>query len=183
MPKRAIVVLAEGFEEIEAVTAIDVLRRAGDGVTVASLGGREVEGAHGMSLQVNARISDILETPDAVVLPGGMPGSKNLGASEAVRKLTLDVHAAGGVCAAICAAPAFTLAPWGLLDKRKATCYPSFEKEFPPTVRHVETPVAVDGRVVTSRAPGTALPFALALVALLVDQATADKLRAGMLVG
>ncbi len=183
MTRRAIVVLANGFEEIEAVTPIDVLRRAGVGVTVAGLDAREVEGAHGVVYRANTLVSDIIQTPDAIILPGGMPGSANLGRSNELKRIVLDVKSSNGICAAICAAPALTLGKWGILDNIRATCYPSFEKEFPATTIFSEERVVVDGNVVTSRGPGTAFDFALALTELLVDKGTADKLRQGMLLG
>ncbi len=135
MSEQVVVVLAPGFEEIEAVTPIDVLRRAGVDVVVAGVGSTAVQGAHGVTYQCDTAIEDILTTPRAIVLPGGLPGSENLGKSGAVKDLTLKVHKSGGICAAICAAPALTFAKFGLLDDRTATCYPTFEKEFDPRTK------------------------------------------------
>lgn len=183
MGKRAVVVLAPGFEEIEAVTQIDVLRRAGVTVIVTGITTPAAEGAHGLSVEVDETITDVTDTPDAVIFPGGMPGAKYLGESEECRALAERVAASGGIVAAICAAPALTLAKWGLLDGKTATCYPSFETEFGPSTTFSEEDVVVDGTIVTSRAPGTALAFALTLAGMLVDGETADKLREGMLAG
>lgn len=181
MAKRVVVVLAEGFEEIEATTPIDVLRRAGLEVTVAGLSGTSVRGAHGITVGCDATLAALGFVPDAIVLPGGLPGAENLGASPAVKALTLKVRDAGGLCAAICAAPALTFAHYGLLDGKRATCYPSFERHFGPGVRHSEERVVVDGRIVTSRGPGTALEFSLKLAELLAGADTAKTLSEGML--
>ena len=179
--KTAVVVLAEGFEEIEAVTPIDMLRRADVKVTVAGVGGTTITGSHGVAFQCDARLETIDEVPDLIVLPGGLPGSENLGNSHEVRALTQKVHDNGGICAAICAAPALTLAPFGILDDRTATCYPSFEKHFNASTKHSEERVVVDGHVVTSRGAGTSMEFALRLVALLAGDSRAEELRKGVL--
>lgn len=184
MAKKVVVVLAPGFEEIEAVTPIDMLRRAELDVTVAGLGGTAIAGSHGLTFQCDTTLEAIDHTPDVIVLPGGLPGSENLGASDAVRSLTQKVHGNGGVCAAICAAPALTLARFGLLDGRTATCYPSFEEHFDPSTRHSKERVVVDAAgatVVTSRGAGTAMEFSLRLVALLVGEERAEALREGVL--
>jgi len=179
--KTAVVVLAEGFEEIEAVTPIDMLRRADVKVTVAGVGGTTIEGSHGVTFQCDTRLEAIDEVPDLIVLPGGLPGSEHLGDSHEVRALTQKVHDNGGVCAAICAAPALTLARFGLLDDRTATCYPSFERHFNATTTHSEERVVVDRGIVTSRGAGTSMEFALCLVALLAGEARAEELRKGVL--
>jgi 4-methyl-5(b-hydroxyethyl)-thiazole monophosphate biosynthesis len=182
MSKQAVVILASGFEEIEAITPIDVLRRAGVEVTVAGLDGKTIEGAHGIAVEVDVQLCDYEGTPDALVLPGGLPGSKHLGASEEVKELALRVDQAGGICAAICAAPAYTLAQWGLLDGKEATCYPSCEEMFPSSVIATQNRVQVDGNIVTSRGAGTALEFAITLAQMLTNEETAASLRQGMLV-
>ena len=182
MPKQVVVVLAHGFEEIEAVTPIDVLRRAGLDVVVAGVGATAVQGAHGVTYQCDIALEEIQSTPGAIVLPGGLPGAENLGKSGAVKDLTLRVHESGGICAAICAAPAFTLAKFGLLDGRTATCYPSFEKEFDSSTKASEDRVVVDGNIVTSRGPGTSLEFSLKLAGILAGPAAADELQDQMLV-
>jgi 4-methyl-5(b-hydroxyethyl)-thiazole monophosphate biosynthesis len=182
MSKSVVVVLAPGFEEIEAVTPIDVLRRAQLDVTVAGVGGMAIQGSHGVTFTCDTELDGIGSTPDAIILPGGLPGAENLGKSEAVRRLVRMVDENGGICAAICAAPALTFAKFGLLNGRTATCYPSFEREFDPGTIHSEERVVVDGTVVTSRAAGTALEFSLTLAELLVDKETADAIRSSMLV-
>lgn len=181
MAKRVVIVLAEGFEEIEAVTPVDVLRRAGVEVTLAGLSGQSVRGAHGVVYGCDTTLEAIGFVPDAIVLPGGLPGAENLGKSQAVKDLVLEVRDAGGLCAAICAAPALTFAQYGLLDGKRATCYPSFERHFGPSVRHSEERVVVDGTVVTSRGPGTAVEFSLKLVELLCGAEAAKGVSDGML--
>lgn len=183
---RALVLLADGFEEIEAVTPIDVLRRAG--VEVLSLGvpGRRVRGARGVVLEADQALSDFaLEEAgqvDLVVLPGGMPGAENLARDPRVAALVRAVRAAGQRIAAICAAPAVALGPTGLLAGRRATCYPGFEQRFASDVRPSQERVVVDDWLVTSRGPGTALEFALTLVEQLAGAQAADELRTKMLV-
>lgn len=181
MPEQIVVVLAQGFEDIEAATSIDVLRRAGLDVVVAGVGTTAVQSAHGVTFQCDVALEDVQSTPRAIVLPGGLPGSENLGKSGAVKDLTLRVHESGGICAAICAAPAYTLAKFGLLDGRTATCYPSFEKEFDSSTKPSEDRVVVDGNIVTSRGPGTSLEFSLKLAEILAGADTAKELQDGML--
>ncbi len=182
MNENIVIVLAEGFEEIEAVTAVDVLRRADLDVILVGVGGTAITGAHGVTYQCDAKIGEILETPRAIILPGGMPGSENLGRSPAVESLTHAVFEAGGLCAAICAAPALTFAKFGLLNGRVATCYPGFESEFGSDTTASEERVVRDGQILTSRGPGTALEFSLALVEILASAEKAAGLREGMLV-
>ena len=183
MAKRVVVVLADGFEEIEAVAPIDVLRRAGLGVTVAGLGGTAIRGSHGVTYLCDAELGELDETPDAIVLPGGLPGSTNLGESEAVQRLTQKVHESGGICAALCAAPALTLSRFGLLEGRVATCHPAFMAKLGGGATPSEERVVVDGNIVTSRGAGTALDFSLKLAELLVDEKTAKELREAMVAG
>jgi 4-methyl-5(b-hydroxyethyl)-thiazole monophosphate biosynthesis len=179
---RAVVVLADGFEEIEAITQIDVLRRAGVEVTVAGLSEGLATGAHGVGVATDLLLDRLDFEPDLVVLPGGMPGSERLGESKPVVDLLEKQHAAGRMIGAICAAPAYAPVAAGILDGKRATCYPSFEARFTSATTHVEDRVVADGNVVTSRGPGTALEFALALVDQLVGKTKGDELRSGMLV-
>ncbi len=179
--KRIVVVLAPGFEEIEAVTPIDVLRRAGLEVVVAGVGSSSVTGSHGITIQCDVEVSAIDSIPDAIVLPGGLPGAENLANSDAVRELSLAVRSHGGICAAICAAPAVALSSFGLLDDRTATCYPGFEQKFGASTRHSDRRVVVDGDLVTSRGPGTALEFSLELVTQLCEEERSRVLAQHML--
>jgi len=177
-----VVVLAEGFEEIEAVTCIDVLRRAGLDVVIAGLGGTGIKGAHGLFLKADVPVEAIAELPGAVVLPGGMPGADNLRKSAAVNDLLRRMNEEGRIIAAICAAPVVTLEPTGILKGRRMTCYPGFEKRLDWDVTFVEERVVCDGNLITSRAPGTALEFALELVSRLAGGERAAELAEAMLV-
>lgn len=181
MKKRVLVVLAEGFEEIEAVTPMDILRRAGVEVVVASVGKLEVKGAHGIVVRADVLIENVEDLPDAVVLPGGMPGASNLNDSPAVISLLRRMKEKDKIIAAICASPGLALASSGVLDGKKATCYPGFEKGFGPKTTFVRDRVVTDGKVITSRGPGTAFEFSLELVRQLIDVRTADALRDGTL--
>jgi len=177
------VVLAEGFEEIEAVTPIDVLRRAGLNVTTVALSGQTATGAHGIALMADRTWDEVAAlTPDVLLLPGGMPGSRHLGEHLGLKEMARRVADSNHWLAAICAAPALTLASWGLLSGRKATCYPGCESHFPPDVTYQQASVVVDGRIITANGIGGAMEFSLQLVKLLTNQETAEKLQAKMLV-
>ena len=179
--KTVLIVLADGFEEIEAITPIDVLRRAGLQVTVAGVGKREVTGAHGIKVQAEEVLEEYQDVPDAVVLPGGLPGADNLKKSAVLGDLLKKMKDQGRLIGAICASPARVLAPAGILEGKKATCYPGFEKEFGPKVRFTEDRVVRDGRLITSRGPGSALEFALELVEQLAGADQAEKLSRALL--
>jgi 4-methyl-5(b-hydroxyethyl)-thiazole monophosphate biosynthesis len=165
---RVLVPLAEGFEEIEAVTVVDLLRRAGIEVRTAALGRREVTGSHGITVLADIGLDEAVAADyDMIVLPGGMPGAKHLEADARVIELLQQLAAAGRYTAAICAAPS-VLAHAGLLEGRKVTSFPGFLKsDSAPGIRLSEDAVVVDGKVATSRGPGTAVPFGLALIELL----------------
>lgn len=183
MSPRVAVLLAEGFEEVEAIAVVDVLRRAGvDVVTAAAQGpAGPVRGSHQITVLADAALRDLQPQALAmVVLPGGMPGSSHLAANPAVLDLLRAVHQAGGTVAAICAAP-IALQAAGLLTGRRVTCYPGFEKQLSGAVC-TGASVQRDGRVVTSRGPGTALLFALELLRVLGLGDPAEQLRQGMLV-
>ncbi len=177
----ACVLLAEGFEEIEAVTVADVLRRAEVDTRLVGVAGRRVCGAHGIVLEADTVLADAPGPFDAVVLPGGMPGAAHLRDDPAVRQLVRAQVERGALAAAICAAP-MALAAAGVLDGRRATCYPGFEDRLAGATV-ADAPVVEDGPVVTSRGPGTALAFALALVARLRGSEVRDALARGMLAG
>lgn len=176
---KALVFLAEGFEEMEAVIVIDVLRRAGVEVVTASLGAKVVKGAHSISIEADARL-DAMDrlTFDAMILPGGQPGSNHLRDDSRVQTLIREQHASGRLVAAICAAP-IALEAAGLLHGKLATSFPGCGL---PSAKYTDSRVAVDGDIITSRAPGTAFEFALTLVERLVDVSVAEKLRGSMLV-
>ncbi|MHC5212577.1 MAG: DJ-1 family glyoxalase III [Planctomycetota bacterium] len=177
---RACVLFAEGFEEIEAVTLVDVLRRAEIETVSVGVGARDVTGSHGITVRTDATLAETAARRwDLVVLPGGMPGAANLRDDAGVQALLAAQHAAGRRIAAICAAP-IALAPAGVLEGRRATSYPGYADQL-GGARYVEESVVVDGPLITSRGPGTALPFALALVAELAGAERAEALGRAML--
>ena len=175
MAKRAIVVLAEGFEEIEAVAPTDILRRAGVEVELVWLEAAAVTGAHGVTFVADRVLGDA-EDADAVVLPGGLPGAEHLAASDKLAAVLKAQAAAGKLVAAICASPAWVLALLGLLDGRRATCYPGCEERFGESTTCLSDDVVKDGNIVTSRGPVTAFAFGLALARELAGDAAADEL-------
>jgi protein deglycase len=175
MAKRVIVPVANGFEEIEAVTIIDILRRAGLDVVVAGVEGTDVVGSHDIALRCDAMIDECKEA-DAIVLPGGMPGSRRLRENDAVRSAIARLHAEGKLLAAICAAPT-VLEACGVLDGRRATSHPHHADEMKRCV-YVTDDVVVDGNVITSRGAGTAIDFSAAVVRYLVDDKTAADILA-----
>jgi protein deglycase len=182
MSKRVLVPLAEGFEEIEAVTVIDILRRAGIEVVVADLAAqRVVKGRSGITVRADVSWDAALAGGpfDAVVLPGGLPNAFTLRDDPRVLAAVKRTFDEGGIAAAICAAPV-ALERAGLLEGRDATCHPGMTAELPAPSRN-ESRVVVDGRVVTSRAPGTAMEFAFALVRLLAGDAAVAEVNAGVL--
>ena len=127
-------------------------------------------------------LRDLVEMPDAVILPGGIPGATNLAKSKEVSELIKKMNAKGRVLAAICAAPAAVLAPLGILDGKKATCCPGCESDFSKKTVHSKERVVVDGNIITSQGPGTAMEFALVLAARLAGQEMADLVRSKMLI-
>lgn len=182
MKKRVLVPLAEGFEEIEAVTVIDILRRAGIEVVVADLGAqRAVKGRSGISVRADVSWDTALAGGpfDAVVLPGGLPNAFTLRDDPRVQAALKRTFGAGGVVAAICAAPV-ALERAGLLGGEDATCHPGMAEELPGPARNPAR-VAVGGRVVTSKGPGTAMEFAFALVRLLAGEGAVAEVNAGVL--
>ncbi len=177
-----LVPLAEGFEEIEAVSIIDVLRRGGIEVTTAYLYNREVNGANGITILANMSIDDVVaEEYDMMVLPGGMPGAEHLRDDERVQALLKTFDSKGKRVGAICAAPIALDAAGVLEDSDDYTCYPSYDQQ----IRHghfTDTQKVVkSGNVLTSRGPGTAICFALAIVRELAGEETYVQLKAGLL--
>lgn len=181
MPK-VIVPLAQGCEELEAVTIIDVLRRAGIEVVTVGLDAKPVVASRGVKLIPDTVIDDVMEDAfDMIILPGGLPGSDNLNADARIHQLLQRLTAEEKYTAAICAAPK-VLATAGLLDGRHATSYPGvIDTMHLPETKLSEEPVIVDGKVVTSRGPGTAMEFALTLVALLAGNEMRQQVEAPLL--
>ncbi len=177
---RVCVPLADGFEEIEAITIVDVLRRAEVETVMAGLATRDVKGAHGIVVRADRLLAEVEgETWDAVVLPGGLPGATNLRDDPRVQRLVMNQDEAGALLGAICAAP-IALSKAGALRGRAATSFPGFEEQLECATYRRE-PVVADGHVVTSRGPGTALAFALELVRRLGLESAAERLKEGML--
>ena len=182
--KKVLAVLADGFEEVEAISPIDVLRRAGASVTLAALENYDnlkVRGSHDIHVQCDALLSDVAkEHFDAIIFPGGMPGATNLAASQTVKNLILDTYKRGDFVCAICASPAYVLAPTGILDGKTVTCYPGCE-EVAPQVKFGRYRAVKDGNVITSAGPGTALEFGLLIAEALFGKQVSDKLCGGMI--
>ncbi len=174
--KKTAMLFANGFEEVEALTVVDLLRRAEIVCDIVALDGApEIVGAHGIAVRADKAFADVtMDAYDALLLPGGQPGTTNLGNDERVLALLREFSAAGKLTAAICAAPT-VLAKAGLLEGRRATCYPGLEGRLTGAAASMES-VVEDGTVITSRGVGTAIPFALALVAYLDSRERADAL-------
>ncbi len=176
-----LVPLAQGCEELEAVTVVDLLRRAGISVVTAGLDNQPVRASRGMVLIPDVTLADVIgQEFDMIVLPGGEPGATNLGKDERVTGLLQQMAQAGKYTAAICAAPR-VLAQSGLLEGRRATSYPgALAPESVAGLTCVDEPVVIDGRVITSRGPGTAMDFALQLIETLVGKQKRGKVEAGL---
>ena len=177
-----VVLLADGFEEVEAMAIVDVLRRAEIEVTVAGLHDGPVTSARKVKV-IPDSVIDTVETDnfDMVVLPGGQPGSDNLNADPRVTDLIKSFCDKGKLTGAICAAP-FVLANAGVLEGKRATSYPSYRDKLGAAV-YEEKAVVTDGTVLTSKGPGTALCFGLAIVERLAGGEKARKIKEGMLIG
>ena len=174
--KKVSVILADGFEEVEALTVVDLLRRAKIYVdTVSTTEEYTVHGAHGINVQTEDLFEEVnFVESDMIVLPGGIPGTTNLNEHEGVRRVVKDFYNEGKYVGAICAAPTI-YGEMGLLEGKNATCYPGMEDKL-LGANWQEQPVVVDGNFVTSRGVGTAIAFALTLVTILKDEETAKSL-------
>ena len=180
MNKRVLVPIADGTEELEAVSIIDTLRRAGVEVTVASVDKQQVTASRGTKIISDATIKDCVnQTYDLIVLPGGMPGAEHLRDSAELTKMLVEQKQTGRLYAAICAAPAVVLQHHGLLENIKATCHPSFQSRLEPACLSRER-VVVDGKCVTSQGAGTALEFSLKLVEMLFGSDKKREVARGM---
>lgn len=177
---RIIIPLAQGFEEIEAVSLIDILRRGKLTVTTAGLDNLMVTGSHGITLQADSLLADIrAEEYDMMVLPGGQPGTDNLKNDPRITEMLQYFFRKGLAYGAICAAPS-VLAAAGVLRGRKVTSFPGYETQL-GQVDYSQERVVTDGQVLTSRGAGTAGEFALEIVAYFQGQDTARQLREAML--
>lgn len=172
---KALVLMAEGFEEIELTSIVDILRRGGVTVTIAGLKDGLITGARGIKIQPDAPLDSIRELYDIIILPGGSPGYVNLGNDRRVLELINKYNAAGKMVAAICAAPT-VLAKAGILAGRKATVFRGMESDL-KDARYVDMPVVEDGNIMTSQGPGTAMEFGLAILKKLTDERKAGEVK------
>ncbi|MEI6805109.1 MAG: DJ-1 family glyoxalase III [Myxococcaceae bacterium] len=175
--KSILIPIANGSEEIEACTLINVLRRAGFEITVASVGELAVIGARKINLVADKLLSDCKsKNYDGIFLPGGMPGATNLASSTLLISMLQNQASSGKFYGAICASPAIVLAAHGLLDGKKATCYPGFESQLPDASLATQQ-VVVDKNCITAQSPGSAQKFALKIIAVLDSEQSAQKVR------
>lgn len=173
--------LATGFEEIEAITIIDILRRAGLNVIIISVTGEPVvKGAHQIAVTTDKLFADVdYESVDMIILPGGTEGAENLDRHEGLKSQIMKFNRSGKLIGAICAAP-MVLGHMGLLEGKNVVCYPGYEKEL-KGASVGNTPAVVDGKLVTGRGIGAALNFSLEIVKILVGKDKADQLAKGTL--
>lgn len=171
--------LANGFEEIEALLPLDLMRRVGLEVTTVGIGGKDITGSHGITVKADITDSDLADNaPECVILPGGMPGTKNLDASPVVHKALDDALENNSLICAICAAP-MILGKRGILRGKKATCFPGFEEYLEGAT--VGGRAVRDGQVITGVGMGAALEFGIEIVAALKGREEAEKLAAAVL--
>jgi 4-methyl-5(b-hydroxyethyl)-thiazole monophosphate biosynthesis len=178
---RVLVPLAPGFEELEAVTVVDLLRRAGVEVVTAGLADGPVRASRGVVVVPDTTLDRVADDDfDMIALPGGLPGADHLNADPRIHRILRRTAAAGGYAAAICAAPK-VLAGAGLLDGRQATGYPGvLDRLTLPSTELLQSAVVTDGRIVTSRGPGTAMDFALELIERLLGKTKRDEVEAAL---
>lgn len=178
--KKICIFLADGFEEIEGLTVVDLLRRAGAKMQMVSItGNRRIEGAHGIVIETDTLFEEMdYNDTSMLVLPGGMPGTRHLKEHGKLGKLICDFHREGKWIAAICAAPS-VLGKAGILKGKQATCYPGFEEALEGAF-HREDRVVVDGNLITSRCPGTAIEFALVIIDELYGPEKAKEIKAAI---
>lgn len=175
------VLLGEGFEEVEAITPVDVLRRCGAAVKTAGIGGLEIKGSHEITVRADCKVEEIDRAAlEMIVIPGGLGGVASINGSKAALTAIENAWADGKYVAAICAGPT-VLAGLHISDGRKVTSYPGTGDQM-GTANYCEDEVVVDGKLITSRGPGTAMPFALKLAETVCGEKTANQTAAGMLV-
>lgn len=178
--KNVIVFLAEGFEEVEALTPVDILRRAGAFVTLAGVGASEITGARGVKVVCDAVVSDIdIESCDMIVLPGGFPGFETLAKSDKVMSAIDYMIEKGRFVTAICGAPAVVLGKNGYLKDKKAVCYPGMECDL-NCKEAVSDNVCCDGNIITSKSAATAMEFSFALCEALLGKKASDTVKKGI---
>ncbi|MDD2436547.1 MAG: DJ-1/PfpI family protein [Massilibacteroides sp.] len=179
--KKAFVFLTTGFEETEAIGTVDVLRRGGiEATTVSITGTKHVSGAHGIEIKADVLFANaVFSEADILILPGGMPGSTNLNAFEPLKELLIEQYKKGKTIAAICAAP-LVFGGLGLVQGKKATCYPGFEPKLIGATITGEATVT-DGQIITGKGPGFVFDFALTIVENLRGKAVSEEVAAGLL--
>ncbi len=182
MEKKVFIFLAEGFEEIEAITTIDLLRRAELNVITVAVGeDKIVKGSVDIPITADVLISDIAnEQADALVLPGGLPGANNLYASKTLQTMLLEQNKREALIAAICASPAVVLGSLEILKGKEATCYPSFEDKL-IGAKHSTAPVVRDGHIITGRGPAFSMHFAFEIIRVLKGEETYQGIAQGTL--
>ena len=184
MSKTALIPIADGSEEIEAVTIIDVLRRAGVEVTVAAVNSGkslQIRGAHGLEITADCSLDNCTDKPwDLIAVPGGIPGAEHLAESGALDTILRAQTAEGKLYAAICASPALVLGSKGLLEHKIVTGHPMFQQNLQAKELNAESRVVVDGNCITSQGPGTSLDFALELVEQLCGLVKREEVSAPM---
>lgn len=174
-------ILGKGFEEVEAIAPVDILRRCGVEVCTAGIGGTTVEGSHGIPVVADCTVEEINQNQlEMIVLPGGMGGVHSILGSEAALEAVRRAWNDGKYVAAICAAPT-VLAKLGISNGRSVTSYPGMESQMGSCDYHTDRKVIVDGKLITSRGPGTATDFGLELAKILCGAAVADETARGML--
>lgn len=173
--------IANGSEEIEALTVIDVLRRGGiEAVTVSITGSEYAELSHGVTMKCDTTIEAAdLSDADMLLLPGGLPGAYNLNEHEGVRAALLKQAEAGKKLGAICAAP-LVLGSLGLLEGKKATCYPGFEDQM-TGAEYTHDIFTIDGNIVTGEGPAATLPYSYAILSLFAEESVVEGLKEGMM--
>lgn len=177
------VFLAEGFEDIEALSVVDVLRRAGEEVCTVSIQDTlHVTSAHGVTVVADLLFDAVTETTGYLILPGGMPGTTNLGVHSGLCALLQAHHAQNLPLAAICAAP-MVLGGLGILEGKEAICYPGCEGGLGGALVQTDQVVVKDGNIITGKGPGVSLDFALAIAATLVGEDKAQEIRKTMIYG
>jgi protein deglycase len=172
------VFFADGFEEIEAIAPVDILRRSNIAVKTVGVGGRSIRGAHGITIAADIDVDSVGQDSEMIVLPGGMPGTRNLEKSAAVQKCIDYVAERGAFIAAICAAPSI-LGHKGLLRGKKAVCYPGYEKDL-VGASVMSSQVCEDGQIITGNGPGAAFAFGLLLASRLGGDV--GTVKSGMLI-
>ena len=178
--KKVLITLAPGFEEIETITVIDILRRAGARVVLAATEEGPIEGSRGVSVLSDTLIDQVDDNDfDLVVLPGGQPGTTNLQKNDTVKTIIQNMHRSNKQVAAICAAP-IVLHSAGILNNTRTTSHPSVKDQLKDT-DYSDNRVVVDGNIVTSRSPGTALEFALKLVEILFGRDRMETVNQGVM--